>query len=781
MQVTNKSFYEEEEGNLFSQVLFKYLPYWPLFLVLLVLSGSAAYVYLHYAVPVYETAATVMVKDEKKGLDDSNLMEQLNLFGSKKLVENEIEVIQSRTLMREVVKNLDLYAPITQEGRIKSRSAYLTSPVVIQVRNPDSLVERHKVYFTFDSANREVVVAGQKYPLGSWVSTPYGNLRFLTNPNYVAADKTRPLYFSLINVRAISDELLAGLKVTQATKLSSVIDLKIKDAIPKRGEDILNGLIGEYNKAGINDKNALAANTLRFINERLGLISNELDSVEHGIQKYKTQEGIVDISAQGQLYLNNVGANDQKLSEMNVQLAVLDQVERYVQSKSNEAGIVPSTFGVDDPVLGQLLQKLYDLEIKYEGLSKTTAENNPVLISIRHEMEKIKPSIMENVQSLRRNLTAGRGNLLNTSNSYASILRTLPAKERKLVEISRQQGIKNSIYSFLLQKREETALTFSSAIADTRIIDAAATTVMPVAPKPILIWALAVLAALGLGAGIIAIREGLNQRIVFRSEIEKFTTVPVVGEIMYAPAHDELVVTQGKRSVIAEQFKQLRTSLAYIGINSRKKKILVTSTISGEGKSFVTANLAVSLALTDKKVVLLELDLRKPNVAHLFNVSREVGLTNYFIGNKDADHIIKRTDVSPNLFVIPSGAIPPNPSELILNGKLDELLQYLETIFDYILIDTAPTAPVTDAYILSPLCDATIYVVRHKVTPKGYIKMLDENMKVRGLKNLAIVFNGVKNRGVGGINYGYGYGYGKEYGYGYGEEKKSKKKDKVSK
>jgi len=781
MQVTNKSFYQEEEGNLFSEILFKYLPYWPLFLILLVLSGSGAYVYLHYAVPVYETAATVMVKDEKKGLDDSNLMEQLNLFGSKKLVENEIEVIQSRTLMREVVKNLDLYAPITQEGRIKSRSAYLTSPVVIQVRNPDSLVESHKVYFTFDSADRAVVVAGQKYPLGSWVTTPYGNLRFLTNPNYVAADKTRPLYFSLRSVRAVSDELLAGLKVTQATKLSSVIDLKIKDAIPKRGEDILNGLIGEYNKAGINDKNALAANTLRFINERLGLISNELDSVEHGIQKYKTQEGIVDISAQGQLYLNNVGANDQKLSEMNVQLAVLDQVERYVQSKSNEAGIVPSTFGVDDPVLGQLLQKLYDLEVKYEGLSKTTAENNPVLLSIRHEMEKIKPSIMENVQSLRRNLTAGRGNLLNTSNSYASILRTLPAKERKLVEISRQQGIKNSIYSFLLQKREETALTFSSAIADTRIIDTAATTVMPVAPKPLLIWALAVLAALGLGAGIIAIREGLNQRIVFRSEIEKFTTVPVVGEIMFAPAHDALVVTQGKRTVIAEQFKQLRTSLAYIGINSRKKKILITSTISGEGKSFVTANLAVSLALTDKKVVLLELDLRKPNVAHLFNVSREVGLTNYFIGNKDADHIIKRTDVSPNLFVIPSGAIPPNPSELILNGKLDELLQYLETIFDYILIDTAPTAPVTDAYILSPLCDATIYVVRHKVTPKGYIKMLDENMKVRGLKNLAIVFNGVKNRGVGGINYGYGYGYGKEYGYGYGEEKKSKKKDKVSK
>jgi len=684
--------------------------------------------------------------------------------------------------MREVVKNLDLYAPVTQEGRINSRPAYLTSPVIVQVRQPDSLIEQKKIYFTYDNVTKEVSIPGGKYPLGQWIKNYYGDIRFIANPNYVVPDKPRPLFFSLRSVRAVTDELLIDLKVTQATKLSSVIDLKIKDAVPKRGEDILNGLIKEYNKAGINDKNALAANTLRFINERLGLVASELDSVEHGIQKYKTEAGIVDISAQGQLYLNNVGANDQKLSELNVQLAVLDQVESYVRSKDNQTGIVPSTFGVDDPVLEDLLQKLYDLEVKYEGLSKTTAENNPVLVSLRHEIEKIKPSILENVGSLRKNLTAGRGNLLNTSNSYASILRTLPAKERKLVEISRQQGIKNSIYSFLLQKREETALTFSSAIADTRIIDSAATTVKPVSPKPLLIWALAVLAAIGLGAGLIAIREGLNQRIVFRSEIEKYTTVPVVGEIMYQPAEDHpLVVSPGQRTVIAEQFRQLRTSMAYIGINSRKKKILVTSTISGEGKSFIAANLAMSLALTDKKVVLLELDLRKPKISQLFDVSREVGITNYFIGNKDADHIIKRTEVSNNLFIIPSGAIPPNPSELILNGKLDELLQYLDTIFDYILIDTAPVGPVTDAYILSPLCDATLYVVRHKVTPKGYIKMLDNNIKIRGLKNLAIVFNGVRNRGMGGINYGYGYGYGKEYTYGYDEEKKSRKKDKVSK
>lgn len=775
MQVSKKNIFEEEESSLISQAMFKYLPYWPLFLILLILCGFGAYTYLHYAVPVYETAATILVKDEKKGLDDSNLMEQLNLFGSKKLVENEIEVVQSRTLMREVVRNLSLYAPVTQEGRINSRPAYTTSPIVIQARKPDSIIEQRKIYFIYDSAHQQVLIGGQQYAINLWARTPYGELRFIANPNFEMADKQRPLYFSLRNVRAVTDELLANLKVTQAAKLSSVIDLTIRDAVPKRGEDILNSLINEYNKAGINDKNALAANTLRFINERLSMVSNELDSVEHGIQAYKTQEGIVDISAQGQLYLNNVGANDQKLSEINVQLAVLDQVEKYVMSKNNDAGIVPSTFGVDDPVLESLLSKLYDLEVKYEGLSKTTAENSPILVSLKREIDKTKPSILENVQSQRRNLQAGKNNLTSTANNYASILKTLPAKERKLVEISRQQVIKNSIYSFLLQKREETALTFSSAIADTRIVDAASTTVRPVMPKPLLVWALAVIAALGIGAGIIAIREGLNQNIVFRTDIEKYTSIPIIGEIMHEASGEQLVIREGKRTVIAEQFRQLRTALAYIGINARKKRVLITSTISGEGKSFVGGNLAVSLALTGKKVVLLELDLRRPRISQIFGVSRQVGLTNYFIGNKNADHIIKSTEVSKNLFVIPSGAIPPNPSELILNGKLEELLQYLDTIFDYIIIDTAPVSPVTDAYILSPMCDATLYVVRHKVTPKGYIKVLDENVNVRGMKNIALVFNGVKSRGMGGINYGYGYGYGKEYSYGYSEEKSGKK------
>ncbi|HEX9511603.1 MAG TPA: polysaccharide biosynthesis tyrosine autokinase [Puia sp.] len=776
MQVTHKKGIEDKGGNMFSELMYRYLPYWPLFLILFVFCVSGAWLYLRYATPIYETSATILVKDEKKGVDDANLMEQLDLFGSKKLVENEIEVIKSRTLMHEVVVNLSLYAPVTYKGSIKSRSAYLYSPVVVQVRNPDSLTPEKKVFFTYDSLQKEVVLGNQHVPLGQWVSDSLNDIRFIANPNYTVPEEKRPLFFSLVDTRKVTDQLIEGMKVTQATKLSSVINLKLRDAVPKRAEDVLNSLINGYNKAAINDKNALASNTLKFINERLGLVVTELDSVERGIQRYKTNEGIIDLSAQGQLYLDNVGQNDQKLSQINVQLAVMDQVEKYVQGKNDQPGIVPSTFGVEDPTLTQLLGRLYDLEVQYEGLRKTTAENNPLLLSLRNEIAKIKPNILENIHSLRRNLEAGKGNLSGTSSQYASILKKLPQKERGLVEISRQQSIKNGIYSFLLQKREETALSYNSAVADTRIVDNADSGVDPVSPKAILIYIIAVVAAVGMGGGLVAIREVFNQNIIFRSEIDQYTTVPVIGEIMQEASGNPIVIEEGRRTFIAEQFRQLRTSLAYIGINNRKKKILITSTIGGEGKSFISANLAISLALTDKKVVLLELDLRKPKLSNLFNVSRTIGLTNYFIGNKDADHIIKSTEINKNLFIIPSGAIPPNPSELIMNGRLEELLKYLDTIFDYIIIDTAPVSPVTDAYLISPLCDATIYVIRHGVTPKMFIKNMDENTRISTLKNMAIIFNGVKNRGIGANGYGYGYGYTSGKSYGYGESEKSKKK-----
>ena len=355
-----------------------------------------------------------------------------------------------------------------------------------------------------------------------------------------------------------------------------------------------------------------------------------------------------------------------------------------------------------------------------------------MLVAMRDQIEKIKPSILENIHNQRTSLTASRTNLAATTSNYNSMLSSMPQKERELVGISRQQQIKNNIYTFLLQKREETALSFASTVADSRIIDDAESGTVPIWPKPPLIYGIALISAILITAALLTIKEKLNTKILFRKEIERYVSWPILGEIMYDPDHKIIFTGNSKRNVIAEQFRQIRTSLAYLGINESHKKILVTSSISGEGKTFIGVNLAFSLAATGKKVMLLEMDLRKPKLSEMLGLKRTVGISNYLIGRASIEEIILQTGTE-NLSFIAAGPIPPNPSELILNDRMDALIKFLEERYDYILIDTAPVAPVTDAHILSKFCDTTLYIIRHAYTPKEHIKRLEENNKVRGL------------------------------------------------
>ncbi|OJY81128.1 MAG: hypothetical protein BGP14_07895 [Sphingobacteriales bacterium 44-15] len=769
VDLNTDSYGANKEENLLQDILNRYLPWWPLFAILVVISLTCAWIYLRYATPIYEASASLLIKDEKKGLDDSNLMESLNLFGSKKIVENEIEVLRSRSIAKEVVKNLRLYAPIIQEGRIHNLSAYEISPVWVEANNLDSIVPVKDASFKYDVNTGKIHFNDSTYSLNEWIRSPYGVIRFLANPYFKGGELNNPFHFSLISVRGSVAQLLGKLQVSASSKQSTVINLTYRDDVPQRAENILNELVAAYNRAAVNDKNLLASNTLAFVDERLKNVFGELDSVEHSLEHFRTKNRLVDISEQGKQFLSNVGTNDQKLGELNMQLAVLKQVETYVTSKEKKGAIVPSTLGVTDPVLSNLLEQLYALEMQYEKMKLTTAESNPLMLSISDQMAHLRPRILESIHNQIKSIEVGRKDVSNTNNQYSAMLQRLPNKERELLDISRQQSIKNSIYTFLLQKKEETALSYFSTVADSRVIDVAETDSHPVSPRKTMILAIAFGVALLLGAGYVEIKEMLNRNVMYRSEIEKYTRVPILGEVAFDQSNKPLVIAEGKRSFIAEQFRQLRTSLGYLGINSRKKKILLTSSVSGEGKSFITANLGVSLALIGKKVVIVELDLRKPKLSDAFNISRTKGISNYFIGDMEAEEIIKSTETS-NLFLIPSGPIPPNPSELILNGRMAELLTYLESHFDYIIIDTAPVNPVTDAYIISPMCDATLFVMRHGYTPRFYLQKLDEQNRVRELKNMAIIFNGVKNKGYG--NYGYGYGYG----YGYTEEHETKQK-----
>ena len=777
MKVSANNGIETAENNFFQQLFFRYWPYWPMFLVLMLVGIGLGFAYLRTTNPIYETSATILIKDEKKGMDDAKIMESLNPLSSKKIVENETEIIRSRNILSQVVKDLFLYAPVYEKTNIVTRSAYTSSPVTVQLKDPDSLRETPHIGFTYSAADKTVTINGNNYPLNTWVSTPWGNCRFAENPLYKPSSAPGSFYFSLIDVKGVAGNIAGLLEVVPVSKLSTVITLKIRDESPERGEAVLNTLINVYNKVSLTDKARIAATTLEFVENRLKVIQAELDSAESGIQRFRTQKGAVNLSEQSQLYLRSVGEIDQRASAMDVQLAALDQVEKYVQSKSNTPGIVPSSFGVQDPLLSDLIGKLYDSEIMYEKQKKTTGENNPITISLQNEINKIKPNILEVIQNQRNSLQAGRNNLAGTMNKYSSMLRDVPKQERELAEMSRPLAIKNSIYSFLLQKREEAALSFGATVGDSRLVDRASSTAVPVSPRKPFVMLLSVFAAFALGVIYLLLKEVFNSKILFRSDIEAYTTIPILGEVVYDNTKGPLIISGAGRTFGEEQFRQIRASINYVNNRGTSKKIMVTSSIAGEGKSFIASNLALSIAMSGKKVVLVDMDLYLPKVAGIFGFdSDSKGVANYLTGSAEADSIIRKSAVSDNLFIITAGKSENDVSELIVNGKGQGLINYLETIFDTVVIDSTPVLALTDAYTISSWCDATLYVIRHRVTPKIHIQRLDENAEMHRLKNTGIVFNGVRKRGTGKYGYGYGYGYDYDYGYQYKEGPKKKRK-----
>jgi capsular exopolysaccharide family len=763
---------DDKEFGVMQDILFRYLSYWPLFAALLALSLTGAWFYVRYKIPVYSITASILIKDEEKGLGESKVLEALDLFGSRKIVDNEIKVLLSKSIAREVVKDLHLYAPVYVEGNLFDRSGYVAAPLYVEMASPDSLASgTDKIQIEYLASGKQVLMNEKSYPVNTWVSTDYGMLMFVPNRRYRSNKPERAFYFKLVPVKSVANKIVKQLKAQASTRQSTVVDLTLKDEVPQRGQDILNHLMAVYNKAAVRDKNTLAANTLQFVEERLKYVSAELDSVESELRKYKERKKITDIGMQGQIFLQTVSANDEKLSETDVQLAVLHKVEDYVLKKHSDGNIVPSMLGITDPVLSSLLEKLYATELQYERLKKMVPDNNPAVITLRNEMDKIRPGILENIRSQRVNLLARQKKLVDINDTYTDLLRSMPEKERELLGISRQQGVKQNIYTFLLQKREEAALSYASTVPDSRIVDEAEAGEKPVSPNKVVAYALALLTAMGGGTFFITMRKIFVRSVYYKTDIEQFTGVPVLGEVMHSFSADPIVIGEGKRSIIAEQFRQLRTSLTYMGINQKNKKVLVTSSIPGEGKTFLAANLGITLALTGKKVVMLELDLRKPQLSRIFGINRNTGISQYLIGEKKPAEILRNTHL-PNLFLVPSGPLPPNPSELLLNGDLPALMTYLEQRFDYILIDTAPVNPVTEAFILSPLCDATLFIVRRGYTPKTLLTKLEEYNKLQGFKNIAVIFNDVRKNEMGG----YGYSYAGSYSYEYIEEEKRGRK-----
>ncbi|HSF44922.1 MAG TPA: GNVR domain-containing protein, partial [Chitinophagaceae bacterium] len=487
---------EQEHGNPFQKFIFKYLPYWYVFLILLILAGLGAYLYLKITVPLYETHASILIQDEKRGQEESKMEEVLNVFSRKNIVENEVEVLRSNAVLREVVTNLRLYAPVSEEygwkGQI-SASAYHSSPVIVELRDSVNWKQTEKIYFSVTNNNR-VKMLGGEHAIGTWFDAPWGRMRFAENPQYWKGYKKEDsrFYFRLIRTHKAAMHLAAGLSVSPTSKQASVVVLKVRDEVPERGEAILKEIIDVYNLSTLRKKNETASNTLQFIEDRLGKVTRELDSVERGIQQYRDVSGIVDISEQSSQYLRSIEQNDLELNKMKVQMAVIDEVDSYINTNSGRA-IAPSTLNITDPTLSQMLDRLYTKELELEKLRRTTAENNPIITSLQGEIDQIRTSVKSNVANQKRSLQAGQSYLNRVSNQYNSMLNTIPKKEKDLVEVSRQRNIKSDIYSFLLQKKEEATYALKSSMPDSHIVEQPQSTSKPVSPKTPFIAVLAFL------------------------------------------------------------------------------------------------------------------------------------------------------------------------------------------------------------------------------------------------------------------------------------------------
>ncbi len=779
-KVLNTRTKREEHTGLLEMIRHKYQPYWPLFVIASIISFSIAYVYLRYATPLYKMSSTLLIKEDARAVE-SSIIEMMDPLGSGKKIENEIEILKSRTIAKSVVRHLNLYGEIFEKGRIRDVSMYKRAPVEITFIDPDHIdpMAGALLDLTYDYKGQKITLGDKTYPLNDTVTTTtWGRILITPNPGFNPASlRDKHLYMRIAGEKALAGQIIAMLKIAPANKQGNVLRLEYVDAVPQRGKDILNELMRTYDAESIQDKNQTASKTMSFVEDRLRIITAELSQVEGQIERYKTDQGIVDIGEQSKLFLSSVQDNDVRLSEADMQLSTLNAVEKYVREKQGEDNVVPATIGIEDQTLLGLLTRLQETELQQEKLRKTTGENSPLLASLVAQEERLRPAIMDNIRSLRTNLEAGRAKLAAQNTRFMGMLKGVPNKERTLLEVSRQQAIKNNIYTFLLEKREETALQYAAAISDSRIIDLAEADGLPFSPKKSMVMAMAIIFGLATVAGFIAAKDMMNNKVMFRSDIEKGTSAPIIAEIMFDKSGG-IAIAEGRRTPVAEQFRALRTTLSYIGINGDNKTILVTSSISGEGKSFIAVNLALSLSLTKKKVVLLEFDLRKPKVSKILNVPHHPGISNYLVGHSSLNDILKQPiENNEYMYLLSAGVIPPNPTELILNGRLEHLLATLRASFDYVIIDTAPVGPVTDARLLAPFADATLYVVRHDRTPKFNLKLVEDLYEQGDLGKLNIVFNGLKMRGLPGYGYayggGYGYGNGQGYGYGYTDDHKN--------
>ena len=802
---------ESKEENIdVKELLFKYLIHWPWFVGAVVACLIAAWVYLHMSTPVYNISATVLIKDDKKGGSAGMLsgLESLGLDGmvsSSQNIDNEIEVLRSKTIVKEVVEDLGLYISYTDKDEFPSRNMYKTSPVQVSLtpQEADLLEKPMTVEMTLQpqgSIDVNVKIGDDEYQkhfekLPAVFPTDKGTLAFFLTPDSVLSSKrtseettdsektTRNITATINKPLAVAKAYCKNMTIEPTSKTTSVAVISLKNSNVQRGKDFINKLLEMYNINTNNDKNEVAQKTAEFINERISIISKELGSTEKDLESFKRGAGITDLTSDAQIALTGSAEYEKKRVENQTQINLLQDLQRYMQNEGYE--VLPSNIGLQDVNLAAAINRYNDVLVERKRLLRTSTENNPTIINLDTSISAMKENVQVSLDRVLRGLFITKADLDREASRYSRRISEAPGQEREFVSIARQQEIKAGLYLMLLQKREENAITLAATANNAKIIDEAIADDAPVSPRSKITYLIALILGVGIPVGVIYLLELTKFKIEGRADVEKLTSAPIVGDI---PLTDEkqgaIAVFENQNNLMSETFRNIRTNLQFM-LENDKKVILVTSTVSGEGKSFISANLAISLSLLGKKVVIVGLDIRKPGLNKVFNIPRkEIGITQYLANpENNLMDLVQLSDVSKNLYILPGGTVPPNPTELLARDGLDKAIETLKKNFDYVIMDTAPVGMVTDTLLIGRVADLSVYVCRADYTRKNEYTLINELAENNKLPSLCTVINGLDlKRRKYGYYYGYGkygkyYGYGKRYGYGYGYGEQSHTKE----
>jgi len=767
------------EANDFDLKVFlsRYFKYWYIFALTLAVSLLIARYYNWYTNPIYAVTAKLLVKDDNSGKD--KLLKQLEIDKPSKNIENEIEILRSHNLLAKVLNELDFEVSYFLIGDVKVSEVYKDCPFKVEVVQLDygayfddftvELIDNETFEFTFELGAEPVTYQHQfgdtlNFELGTIVLNKRDNFPVsrIANPDY---DKKN--YIIRFNTIAYNqNKYLSKLSISLSRNQATILQIYLEDAVPQKGLDFVNKLIEVYLRNDIDTKKQAATLTADFLDSQLNDIASDLERIETSRENYKVSKGIVDLESESKIVLEGIKDLDAQMAINASRLGMIRQLKDYIKQNQDLRDLAPAAMDISDPLLIKLINKLSELQSERELILNRNTASSPELIPINAEIELTRMTLLENIQNIEKSLESKQEDLEESLSDYKKRISRIPTTERELLEIERQFRIQESLYLFLLEKRAELAISLSATESNTRIIDSARVLPGPISPVPQRAYSIAIIISVLFPLLLIILIEKFNDKVTQLSTIRKLTDIPVLGQVRFSKQESSLVAINKPRSSIAEEYRSIRTNLRFFSQDKGPAVIMVTSSVGTEGKTFTAMNLAAVMAASGQRVVLVGLDMRKPRIVEDFQISNEIGCSNYLSSNAQFEEIVQNSKYFENLDIIPSGPTPPNPSELVLTDNMEKFVAELKQRYDRVIIDTPPIGLVSDGLIVANHADTTLFVVRDGVTRRSHLGQVNDLYKKKQLKNLSIIFNAIRKRpGAYGYNAGYGYGYG-SYAYG---------------